>query len=91
MVCSSELPGSGWIDIRIGQQGAKHHTTKAFLPHQRVTTEGKGMQIVVRVTKDELAELGMTDKELNRAVLDDLDSSRDYPGFNVTVEMIEDE
>lgn len=49
------------------------------------------MQIVVRVTKDELAELGMTDKELNRAVLDDLDASRDYPGFNVTVEIIEDD
>ncbi|WP_449575977.1 hypothetical protein [Lelliottia nimipressuralis] len=27
---SSERPGSGWIDIRLGQQGAKHRTTKAF-------------------------------------------------------------
>ncbi len=59
--------------MRVATQCQPTTPTKAFLPHQRVTTEGKGMQIVVRVTKDELAELDMTDKELNRAVLDDLD------------------
>lgn len=49
------------------------------------------MEIVVRVTKGELEELGMSDKELNRAVLDDLDNARDYPGFNVTVEVVEED
>ncbi|EPA0308910.1 hypothetical protein ACQZDC_002918 [Enterobacter hormaechei] len=32
VVCSSERPGSGWIDIRIGQQGAKHHTDQSISP-----------------------------------------------------------
>ncbi|OEH24787.1 hypothetical protein AN659_0219675 [Enterobacter sp. ST121:950178628] len=59
VVCSSERPGSGWIDIRIGQQGAKHHTTKAFLPHQRVTTEGKAMEF----SDIHASMLIMTDRE----------------------------
>jgi len=57
----------------------------------RVITEGKAMEVVVRVTEEELNELGMTTEELHYAVVDDLDDARDYPGFNVTVELIAEE
>ncbi len=49
------------------------------------------MEVVVRVTEEELEELGMTTEELHYAVVDDLDDARDYPGFNVTVELISEE
>ncbi|MGM8664672.1 hypothetical protein [Enterobacter hormaechei] len=67
---------------------AGHPITKAFLPHQRVTTEGKGMEIVVRVTVAELEESNLSTGELHSAILEDLDSARDYPGFNVKIEIV---
>ncbi len=47
------------------------------------------MKITVQVTRDELEELGMNHHELNRTILDDLDASRDYPGFSVDVKVTE--
>ncbi|ELC7391334.1 hypothetical protein RJO89_000300 [Enterobacter asburiae] len=67
---------------------AGHPIAKTFLPHQRVTTEGKGMEIVVRVTVAELEESEMSTGELHSAVLEDLDSHRDYPLFNVKIEIV---
>ncbi|WAH52573.1 hypothetical protein LMA04_00490 [Pseudescherichia vulneris] len=45
------------------------------------------MEIVVKVSKEELAEVGMTPEELKNQVIDDLNRESDYPGFNVTVEV----
>lgn len=46
------------------------------------------MEIVMRVTAAELEESGMSTGELHSAVLEDLDSARDYPGFNVRIEIV---
>lgn len=46
------------------------------------------MEIVVRITADELEESGMSSGELHSAVLEDLDAARDYPGFNVKIEIV---
>ncbi|HDT1606425.1 TPA: hypothetical protein QHT56_000858 [Enterobacter hormaechei subsp. steigerwaltii] len=59
-----------------------------FYARQRVTTEGKGMEIVVRVTVAELEESNLSTGELHSAILEDLDSARDYPGFNVKIEIV---
>lgn len=45
------------------------------------------MQIVVKVSKEELAEVEMTSDELAAQIIDDLDRESEYPGFNVTVEV----
>ncbi|MCH9329791.1 hypothetical protein MMP96_09675 [Enterobacter hormaechei] len=44
---------------------SSHHTTKAFLPHQRVTTEGKAME-------DEI-------EEFDEHPQDDMSQYQDYP------------
>ncbi|EOZ1401492.1 hypothetical protein U9661_000977 [Enterobacter hormaechei] len=46
------------------------------------------MEIVVRVTVAELEESEMSTGELHSAILEDLDSARDYPGFNVKIEIV---
>ncbi|WP_180978377.1 hypothetical protein [Enterobacter asburiae] len=46
------------------------------------------MEIVVRVTVAELEESEMSTGELHSAVLEDLDSHRDYPLFNVKIEIV---
>ncbi|WGL81761.1 hypothetical protein [Enterobacter cloacae] len=74
VVCSSERPGSGWIDIRIGQQGAKHHTTKAFLQHQRVTTEGKAMAIDATLKVKQINSINPYGDGWNRHMEIDIDS-----------------
>ncbi len=74
--------------MRVATQCQSTTPTKAFLPHQRVTTEGKGMEIVVRVTVAELEESNLSTGELHSAILEDLDSARDYPGFNVKIEIV---
>ncbi|MFP8464157.1 hypothetical protein ACLH1Z_16085 [Enterobacter hormaechei] len=43
----------------------RHYTTKAFLPHQRVTTEGKAME-------DEI-------EEFDEHPQDDMSQYQDYP------------
>lgn len=48
------------------------------------------MKITVSVTKEELSEMEMSASELNRQVLEDLDTARDYVGFNVVVVVVED-
>lgn len=53
-----------------------------------VTTEGNNMEIVVRVTVAELDDSDMSTGELHSAILEDLDSARDYPGFNVKIEIV---
>ncbi|USR61594.1 MULTISPECIES: hypothetical protein [Enterobacteriaceae] len=46
------------------------------------------MEVVVRVTVMELDDAGMTAGDLHSAVLEDLDGARDYPGFNVKIEIV---
>ncbi|MCP1440796.1 hypothetical protein J3D56_004232 [Erwinia persicina] len=43
------------------------------------------MRIDVKVTDGELDEMGLTENELMHAIAKDLDTSRDYAGFNVHV------
>ena len=43
------------------------------------------MRIDVKVTDGELDEMGLTADELTYAIVRDLDTSRDYAGFNVHV------
>ncbi|EOL9077649.1 hypothetical protein ACM92Y_004318 [Cronobacter malonaticus] len=45
------------------------------------------MQIIIRVTEAELAELNVTAEELKDNVISDLDDAREYPGFNVEIEI----
>lgn len=43
------------------------------------------MRIVVEVSPSELQEMGVTVDELKQNVIEDLDNSRDYSGYNVDV------
>lgn len=46
------------------------------------------MWITVEVDKEDLEELDMTPEELKEAIIQDLDDAREYPGFNVKIEVI---
>lgn len=46
------------------------------------------MWITVEVDKEDLEELDMTPEELKEAIIEDLDDAREYPGFNVKIEVI---
>ncbi len=47
------------------------------------------MRIVVEVSPSELQEMGVTVDELKQNVIEDLDNSRDYSGYNVDVVSID--
>jgi len=47
------------------------------------------MEITVKVTREELQEMGVNRDELKVLVIEDLDYGRDYVGFNVHVEIVE--
>ncbi|HDX3905816.1 TPA: hypothetical protein ROF77_002118 [Enterobacter asburiae] len=45
------------------------------------------MKIIIRVTEAELADVEMSAEELKANVIADLDDAREYPGFNVEIEI----
>lgn len=45
------------------------------------------MRIDVKVTEGELFEMEMTLNDLQSAIVNDLDKSRDYAGFNVHIQL----
>lgn len=45
------------------------------------------MKIIIQVTEAELAEVEMSSEELKANVIADLDDAREYPGFNVEIEI----
>lgn len=49
------------------------------------------MEVVVRLSKAELADMEMSAEQLKWTITEDLDNSRDYPGFDVKVEVIKEE
>lgn len=48
------------------------------------------MKIDVTVTQEELNEMSVTTEELKDAIMEDLDYSRDYSGFNVNIILTDD-
>lgn len=45
------------------------------------------MNIIVRISKEELDCEGITEEELKKNIIKDLDEARDYPGFTVVIEI----
>lgn len=45
------------------------------------------MKIIIKVTEAELADVNMSAEELKANVIADLDDAREYPGFNVEIEI----
>ena len=47
------------------------------------------MHIEVRITRAEIEENFIDNEHLRASIISDLDDARDYPGFNVTITIIE--
>jgi len=46
------------------------------------------MWITVEVDQEDLDEVKMSVEELKQTIIEDLDNARDYPGFNVKIELV---